>query len=307
MDDYTKRSLIYRNERFGKTDESGVYYAHQPIYGLRGGPSDRSQVFRYVITYNVLRAMAHLEFHSLMDIGGAEGYKSYLVSEFFDKDVFNSDLSDEGCKRAAEIFNVNSFSADIHNIPLKDHSCDVVLCSETLEHVSDWRRAVSELLRVAAKAVVISVPFNEPEAFIEANKKRGKGNPHVNSFNDDTFDVFLDQDIEAKTFHFMWKPLRVPATLVDASYREHRERDNFPRLFSGLYNRCVPVLRKLLGPRAASLILNLDSMISRSISYSDGLIVVLLKDKKCWIEKPERIVKAADLLRFNVPYHYLAK
>lgn len=37
------------------------------------------------------------------------------------------------------------------------------MCSETLEHVADWHKAMDELLRVASKTVVITVPHQPKE------------------------------------------------------------------------------------------------------------------------------------------------
>lgn len=51
--------------------------------------------------------------------------------------------------------------ADIHELPIADHSFDFVLCTEVLEHVADPRRVLAELYRVLRPggAVLLSVPF----------------------------------------------------------------------------------------------------------------------------------------------------
>ncbi len=48
----------------------------------------------------------------------------------------------------------------IEHIPLPDNHADAVYCSEVLEHVDDYRRAISELVRVTRKKgrVIITVP-----------------------------------------------------------------------------------------------------------------------------------------------------
>ncbi len=51
--------------------------------------------------------------------------------------------------------------ADIHSLPWPDRTFDLVLCLEVLEHLADPARALSELCRVARRAVVVSVP-HEP-------------------------------------------------------------------------------------------------------------------------------------------------
>lgn len=57
-------------------------------------------------------------------------------------------------------------SADITNLPLKDQSIDLVICSEVLEHIPDHGRAIAECIRVLkpGKHLVVSVPRRWPEA-----------------------------------------------------------------------------------------------------------------------------------------------
>jgi ubiquinone/menaquinone biosynthesis C-methylase UbiE len=56
--------------------------------------------------------------------------------------------------------------ADITNLPLKDQSMDLVICSEVLEHIPDHDRALDECIRVLkpGKHMVVSVPRRWPEA-----------------------------------------------------------------------------------------------------------------------------------------------
>lgn len=79
MDKYTQKTKKWLDGRFKQTDKNGIYKAHQPIYGFRKGPTDSSLVDKYICTYQIMKALAHLNFNSLLDVGGAEGYKSYLI------------------------------------------------------------------------------------------------------------------------------------------------------------------------------------------------------------------------------------
>lgn len=56
--------------------------------------------------------------------------------------------------------------ADITNLPFKDESTDLVICSEVLEHIPDHNRAIAECVRVLkpGKHLVVSVPRRWPEA-----------------------------------------------------------------------------------------------------------------------------------------------
>jgi 2-polyprenyl-3-methyl-5-hydroxy-6-metoxy-1,4-benzoquinol methylase len=133
LDQFTERTKCWLDERFKLFDNEGVYLAHQPIYGFNKGHCENFEpiLSRYIPTYQIMKALSHIEFHSLLDVGGAEGYKAALVRELFDSDVKSSDLSEEACKRAEEIFHVDSDPVDVQSLPYRDNEFDVVICSET--------------------------------------------------------------------------------------------------------------------------------------------------------------------------------
>lgn len=61
---------------------------------------------------------------------------------------------------------------DIYDLPYKNNSFDLVLCTEVLEHLAYPKKAFKEIHRVSKKYIVISVP-NEP-FFLLSNLLRGK-------------------------------------------------------------------------------------------------------------------------------------
>lgn len=52
--------------------------------------------------------------------------------------------------------------ADIENLPFEDGEFDTVVCTHTLEHVLDLKKAISELRRVVSKRLIIVVPKQRP-------------------------------------------------------------------------------------------------------------------------------------------------
>ncbi len=148
-------------------------------------------LWRYIPTYQIIKVLSKIDFHSLLNVGGAEGYKAALIRDIFGAEVKNSDLSEEACKRAKEIYNIDSDPVDIHNLPYQDNQFDVVLCSETLEHVTNFSKATSELLRVAAKAIIITVP-HEPKEHTENNKLKKIIHGHIEAFTLKSFDFLKD-------------------------------------------------------------------------------------------------------------------
>lgn len=48
---------------------------------------------------------------------------------------------------------------DIQQLSFNDHQFDIVLCQQVLEHVPDPVKAIKELRRVAARQLIITVPY----------------------------------------------------------------------------------------------------------------------------------------------------
>lgn len=59
--------------------------------------------------------------------------------------------------------------ASVENIPLKENSIKLVICSEVLEHLNQrkYRNSLDEISRIASKYILISVPYKED---IKANR-----------------------------------------------------------------------------------------------------------------------------------------
>ena len=307
MDEYTKRTRAWLDERFRKTDEQGIYIAYQPIYGFRKGHSEQpGLVARYIATYQVMKALSHLKFDSLLDVGGAEGYTAFIVRELFGVRVKNSDLSEEACKRAREIFHLESDSVDIHELPYQDSKFDIVLCRYTLEHAKYLQRAIDELLRVASKAVVITVP-HEDRAVIEKNIEEGKLHDHINAFTLSSFDFLKSKgyDVIIKRMLNLWLIMRIIGTLAEAYPGPYSENSKYPKSVIAVYNSSVPILRRLLGKRAVSLIIHLDDFISNFSDSYDGILCTILKDKACYSTRAAQRVSASRIISYSVPYHYL--
>jgi ubiquinone/menaquinone biosynthesis C-methylase UbiE len=89
----------------------------------------------------------------VVDIGCGEGYLA-LEAARWARHVTGIDRSDEMLERAKalavrrQISNVDWRKGDLSRLPLRDHSHDVALLSQSLHHASDPERAVAEAVRV---------------------------------------------------------------------------------------------------------------------------------------------------------------
>ena len=78
-------------------------------------------------------------------------------------------------------------AADITNLPFKNASFDLVICSEVLEHIADHRRAIQESIRVLKPGcqLVVSVPRQWPETLSWALSRQYRHSPggHLRIYN----------------------------------------------------------------------------------------------------------------------------
>jgi SAM-dependent methyltransferase len=145
----------------------------------------------------VLRKVAP---RSILDAGCGEG-------ELLRRGVLGAECSTVSIDRSLEVLRTSPpalgfrpplVCGSVLQLPFARGSFDAVLCLEVLEHLEDPAAALRELLRVARKAVVLSVPY-EPY-FRLGNLLRGKylgglGNhpEHIQHWNMRGFRRFLER------------------------------------------------------------------------------------------------------------------
>jgi SAM-dependent methyltransferase len=300
MDAYTTEVKEWLERRFRLVDADGVYVAHQPIYGFRGGHSEERLVERYVISYQIVKALARLRFRTLLDVGAAEGYKAALARALLGAEVRVCDLSEEACRRAREIFGIEGEAVDLHALPYPDGAFDVVLCSETLEHVPDIGRATRELLRVARRAVVVTVP-REPAEVIERNVRERVLGAHIHALDPERFHALVPPEVRVEVTPLLTAVLKVPFAIVEAVPREHVTR--YPRALLAAYNAAVPVLRRVFDESAALRLVRLDELLARLGARPEGMLLLLVKDEGAVRDRPTREIRPEDVVRFRVPEH----
>lgn len=152
--------------------------------------------------------------NSVLDAGAGEGFTLVKLARCkIGKRVEGVDNSERAVKIGKKMYpGLNLIQGDIYNLPYKDNSFDIVLCTEVLEHLEDPGRALEELKRVTKKYIMLTVP-NEP-FFRLANFFRGKyisnfGNhpEHINLWTSHSFVNFVKSKklrISSKKYSFPW-------------------------------------------------------------------------------------------------------
>jgi 2-polyprenyl-3-methyl-5-hydroxy-6-metoxy-1,4-benzoquinol methylase len=140
--------------------------------------------------FSLISLIKSLETESILDAGCGEGFTmDKLIKSGIKAKLEGIEYSKESISFARKLFpNLIIKQASIYDLPYKDNSFDLVVCTEVLEHLREPEKAVKEMLRVSRKYLIISVP-NEP-FFMLSNFLRGKnisrfGNDagHINHWN----------------------------------------------------------------------------------------------------------------------------
>ncbi|MGI0059659.1 MAG: class I SAM-dependent methyltransferase [Nitrosotalea sp.] len=96
---------------------------------------------------------------TVLDAGSGEGY---FLSQIKAKEKYGIEMSEKRVKRSLQFFpNLRVIVGDVRNIPFEDKSLDVIVCSEVLEHVDGYEKALQEFKRCIKPSggiIVVSFP-----------------------------------------------------------------------------------------------------------------------------------------------------
>jgi len=185
----SKRILRFHETNFEKPQ------THQPIL------NPKSAYFQYSRLYGVLEEANHIDFKTFLDVGCAEGMFLLAAKSLRPScEIYGIDFS-RAAVRKAQGYTSKAEShlvrADALHLPFRNQLFDVVLCSETLEHVVDDLAATKELARVCGKLCLITVPsFNSQKAKLRFN-------PDIDCKHDSHLRKYLKSELEytlAKNF-----------------------------------------------------------------------------------------------------------
>ena len=84
----------------------------------------------------------------VLDIASGEGYGAASLRAAGAASIVGVDISSEACEYSRKKYQIDSRVGSTDEIPVRDSSVDVVVSFETLEHVSDAKKFVSECSRI---------------------------------------------------------------------------------------------------------------------------------------------------------------
>lgn len=176
---------------FRRIDDEGNYMPHQAIYGFAP-----YRVLQFVEASLLLRQLDRLSFNSFLEVGCAEGFYPGWFKCVMEQNSVGWISPFPVCRRMWDYHRLEGICADAHHLPIRDGAFDVVLCSNTVEHVTEPKQVIAELMRVARKYVFIGVPqaltSKELESFEpDLNAEREQ---HVHLFIEATYRELLPTD-----------------------------------------------------------------------------------------------------------------
>lgn len=166
----------------------------------------------------LLQQVKKLKPESILDVGAGEGF----ILEMFRKNHIGKKLEgieymDEALAFAKKLHpHVKIKKGNIYELPYKDNSFDIIICTEVLEHLEEPAKALEELKRVTKHYVILSVP-NEPlftiQRFFRGKNmlKLGDHPEHIQHWTSGSFEKFVREHMKIKNIK---TPL--PWTMVTA-------------------------------------------------------------------------------------------
>ena len=121
----------------------------------------------------------------VLEVGcGVGGFCIRMAGE--GADVIGLDVSSRAIKKAGDFAKwarirsrIDFVIGDAQFLPFRDQSCDVVVCSETLEHIENYEKAFDELVRTTEKGghLYVTVPNLLSTLFFECLVSLSIGQP----------------------------------------------------------------------------------------------------------------------------------
>lgn len=146
-------------------EKEALSFDHQKLMYVKGEKQEiwwHRKRAKYIFSF---LKETHAGQQSFLDLGCAEGYYMSIVANSFEHMYcVGVDIAVAYIKKAKKnvgrngSFDYDFVVCDAENLPFKWASFDVVLCSEVLEHIFDYHKALCEIYRVACRRIILSFP-----------------------------------------------------------------------------------------------------------------------------------------------------
>lgn len=227
----------------------------------------KNNLLEHIIRYDFVTGNPD---YVVLDIGCGSGHGSNTLATKF-KTVHGVDIAEEAIAYAKEHWqktNINFSIGDSLNIPFSDNTFDVVVAFEVFEHLTDWRKFLSEIKRVLKPNGKVYLSTPNKTLYSPGTKK--PINPHH------VFEMTIPEFQSALTEYFTIDSLYGQRTPV---YNDH--------LIWSIVNPVLFTFKSLIPYKVNNTIkLKIINWIKPELESSD----IILKDDPAWLERSRFMV-----------------
>ena len=169
-----------------------VEFSREELISYYENEADEVPIFGSVREIGLVENIMHVlpkSFKTIIDVGCGEGYLLYcLEKKYPQSSLFGLDLTNGRIQATKKhVPKAKLLRGDIFELPFPDNTFDVVICSELLEHLTDYPKAISELIRITKKRLIVTVPNELPLIKVMCPRCKTKHylDEHVNFFTEE--------------------------------------------------------------------------------------------------------------------------
>lgn len=158
----------------------------------------------------IVKMVKRLKPKRILEVGCGEGFLLEKISRCCDAELHGVDTNGGKLWQAsAKGFPCKFYVRNATKMPFDGNSFDLVIASEVIEHIEDYRKALSEIRRVAKKHIIISFPNELVLTLGRLFTLRfpAKYPHHKHSFTPRKFNREFGQPVEEKTIPALPFPL----------------------------------------------------------------------------------------------------
>ena len=269
MDSYTIETKKWLEKRFSEFGEDEAY-----SFQYDWESYDKSNAEFYLFNHAIINKLLTLEFDRFIDIGSAEGQIPAIVSRKKSIPPVGLDLSYNALKKGKKLFNLHGIVGDINDLPIRSGSIDLVFSCNTLEHIPNPERSISELYRIARHTLVIIVPAkwrpNSRDLFCDPAPDTP--HKHLHFFSVTDFQRMLSsrhlvfEGIAHKILYYL-------AILATGRETSDRQRRKFSKSKLMIYKLLKP-LNSLMGKNFLKILIFLDRYLSKLAKKDTSLFFI---------------------------------
>jgi ubiquinone/menaquinone biosynthesis C-methylase UbiE len=153
----------------------------------------------------------------VLDAGCGEGYGTALLASSGPASVVGVDVDEATIEHARERYGQEFHVGDLAELPFDDASFDVVVCFETIEHITEAGRALAEFRRVLAEEGLLLISTPNPTEYVVENEF------HVREYTPVEFAKLLDEHFPNRTWLYQQNWL-LSAILDEEQFRAAEDK-----------------------------------------------------------------------------------